>query len=225
MSKELTIRKKELFDNPTPRVPIALVLDTSGSMFGEPIDELNMGVKMFLEEMAGNPYTRTSAEVCIVTFDSYAKCVSDFQNIENQTCDTLYAEGSTSMNDGVNLALDKLSKVKAEFKNSGVEYYQPWMILMTDGAPTQAIDDSSARTTELVNEKKLVVFPVGIGDEADMDELARYSPKTQPLKLQGLKFAEFFEWLSASAVKVSSESQPGDKIKLDLEGLKGWAEL
>ena len=54
MSPNLTIREKELFDNPTPRVPISLVLDISGSMDGEPINELNKGVQQFLKEMKEN---------------------------------------------------------------------------------------------------------------------------------------------------------------------------
>ena len=57
-----------------------------------------------------------------------------------------------------------------------------------------------------------------------MSVLARFSPKRSPMKLQGLKFKEFFEWLSQS-VSVVSQSIPGEKIELDIEGLKGWADL
>ena len=56
MQNKLTIREEDLFNNPVPRVPIALVLDTSSSMTGAPIDELNSGVKMFYEEILNNAY-------------------------------------------------------------------------------------------------------------------------------------------------------------------------
>lgn len=45
-----------------------------------------------------------------------------------------------------------------------------------------------------------------------------------PLKLKGLKFREFFEWLSQS-VSTTSQSIAGESISLDFEGIKGWAEL
>ena len=179
---------------------------------------------MFFEEIESNKYTKSSAELCIVTFDSSARCLYEFQNIERQICPTLVANGSTSMDDGVNLALDKLNIVKDEYKNAGVPYFQPWMVLMTDGAPTQDIYRSTNRTTTMVNENKLVIFPIGIGSNADMGVLSEYSPKRDPLKLKGLNFSSFFEWLSQSVTRVS-QSIPGDKIELDIDGLKGWAEL
>ena len=63
------------------------------------------------------------------------------------------------MDDGVNLALDKLDTAKSEYKDAGVEYYQPWMVLMTDGEPTQDISTSVSRTVQMVNSKKLIIFP------------------------------------------------------------------
>lgn len=57
-----------------------------------------------------------------------------------------------------------------------------------------------------------------------MKVLARFSPKKHPLKLQGLKFREFFSWLSKSVSK-TSQSSPGESVKLDLEGIQDWGEL
>ena len=86
------------------------------------------------------------------------------------------------------------------------------------------LNESINRTVDLINKKKLTIFPIGIGEDADMKELSKFSPKRTPLKLQGLKFREFFAWLSQSVVKVS-QSIPGEKISLDTEGIKGWADL
>ena len=57
-----------------------------------------------------------------------------------------------------------------------------------------------------------------------MDALAALSPKWEPLRLDGLKFQEFFAWLSSS-IKVVSNSTPGDKIKLDVDRIKDWSTL
>ena len=131
------------------------------------------------------------------------------------------------MGEAVNIGLDLLEKRKEEYKDKGVDYYQPWLVLMTDGGPNgdnEELSRAIRRTVDLVNQKKLTVFPIGIGEEADMNVLAEFSPKRSPLKLQGLKFREFFAWLSKSVSK-TSQSTPGETIKLDLEGIKGWGDL
>ena len=131
------------------------------------------------------------------------------------------------MGEAMNMALDLLEKRKNEYKVSGVDYYQPWIGLMTDGKPNGDRSEyarAAQRTCEMINDSKLTIFPIGIGEEADMSALAAFSPKRSPQKLQGLNFREFFAWLSKSVSKVS-QSTPGDKIPLDTDGMKGWAEL
>ena len=65
----------------------------------------------------------------------------------------------------------------------------------------------------MVNTKKLKVFAIAIGKEADMNLLGKLSPRRRPMRLQGMKFKEFFEWLSKSVSRTSS-SQPGEKVQL-----------
>lgn len=221
----LDIGADDLVDNPTPRVPVSLCLDTSGSMGGAPIQELVRGVNLFYDAIDEDNDAHDSAEINIVEFNTAAGLVHDFASIERLSrISSLSASGATAMGAGVNLALDSLEKRKATYSQSGVLYYQPWLVLMTDGAPTDNIDVAVKRVVDLVEAKKLTVFPIGIGSGADMKTLARFSPNRPPLRLDGLKFNEFFEWLSKSVARVS-RSTPGDAVKLDLEGLAGWAEL
>ena len=250
------LRLQDLVDNPTARVPVCLCLDTSYSMgrivggdtkeTGEQvyqdgqmwdivtggisaIEELSEGVKAFYEALRNDEVAQYSAEVCVVTFGGSApQLVVDFANINRQPeLPPLTAEGETPMGEAVNLALDCLGARKKEYQEKGVDYYQPWLVLITDGEPTGDEGELSraiSRTVELVNAKKLVVFPIGIGNKADMDTLARFSPQRTPLHLKDMHFKEFFQWLSQS-VSTTSMSMPGEKIKLDIEGIKSWGEL
>ena len=222
---EEEIGLEDLAENPTPRVPIALVLDTSGSMAGKPIQELNEGVNLFIDEIRNDEYTRYSAEICIITFGGDVKVIQDFTTVDNISYPVFEADGQTPMGVAVLEALERLEGRKAIYKELGMDYYQPWMVLMTDGKPTDDITEAVRRTQELLSQRKLVVFPVAIGPNADIDVLNKFTtPNRIALRLKGLRFREFFMWLSKSVAQVS-RSTPGQKVKLDKEGLKGWAEL
>lgn len=228
MNELMKIGVEDLFDNPTPRVPVVLCLDCSGSMMGEPIKELNAGVKTFYQAINEDEIARFSAEICIVTFGP-VQLGADFATLDvRPQPPVLSASGNTPMGEAVKLSLDSLERRKELYKESGVDYYQPWLVLMTDGKPyggsLELLNQQVNRVTNMVESRKLTVFPIGIGSEADMGTLQRFSPGRSPLRLQGLKFSEFFSWLSKSVSRVS-QSTPGDKVSLDLEGVRGWAEL
>lgn len=222
------IRAADLVENPTPRVPVSLCIDTSGSMSGEKIRELLEGVTLFYDAIDEDDDAHDAAEVSIVAFNSGADLLQEFASIENLERDIgISPSGATHLGEGVNLALDTLETRKALYSDAGVLYYQPWLVLMTDGQPNgdrQALDRAVERVTALVAEKKLVVFPIGIGDDADMDVLGSFSPGRPPMRLKGLSFKEFFEWLSKSVSRVS-QSMPGGEPPLDFGSIRGLEDL
>lgn len=248
------LRIDDLVNNPTARVPICLCLDTSDSMLavegdcvqtGETIfrdgkmwnivtggttrlEELEKGIELFYQAIREDEVAVFSAEICIVTFNNKATCVLDFANIDRQDeIPELEANGDTYMGEGVNLALDLLEKRKKEYQDAGVDYYQPWLVLMTDGEPNgnaTELENAVKRTVNMVNDKKLTVFSIGIGNEADMRVLNRFSPKRKALRLKEMRFGQFFEWLGKSVAR-TSQSMPGENVTLDLKGIEDWGTL
>jgi len=219
----MDIGKNDLADNPTARVPVCVLLDTSESMIGEPIEELNKGVRSFVEELKNDEMTLYSADVCVITFGGYdVELVSDFGPVDDISLRDFVASGMTPMGSAVEMALDLLSNRKEEYKDQMIPYHQPWVVLMTDGQPNDRWQDAAIKLSDLANNKKVVIFPVGIGDDANMDVLRQFSPRREPLKLKGLKFQPFFEWLSAS-ISATSQSIPGEKVPLP--GVSTWSEL
>jgi len=218
---DLEIKLDELTRNPSPRVPVSLCLDTSASMEGTPIVELQDGLKRFFVELLENKGARYNADISVVTFGETAQQLLDFRPIEKQRVPELVASGRTPMGRAVELALDTLELRKREYQIGGLDYYQPWLVLMTDGQPTDDITTAATRVQRLVNDRKLTVYPIGIGPQADLAALAAFSPGRAPFRLQGLAFREFFSWLSQSIVRVSATSV-GDDVQMP--PVKGWSE-
>jgi len=212
----------DLIENPTPRCACMLVLDVSHSMEGQKIAELNEGVKQFLREVRDDEFARYSIELGVITFGGEVKEQLPLGPLP-ELCADFPAFGNTPMGEAVNIAVDALKKRKVEYREKGVSYYQPWLVLMTDGMPTDHYATAAENLREMADRKEVVVFGIGVGDECGMDVLTEFCPENRPpKKLSGLKFNEFFAWLSQSMSRVS-QSTPGTKT--DLPSTTGWESI
>ena len=131
----------------------------------------------------------------------------------------------TMMTKGIDLALNEIEKRKQSYRDNGIDYYRPWLFLITDGEPTEsqkAVDEMAKKLKDADSQKKGAPFSVGVED-ADMEILVRISPR-RPLMLKGLGFSSMFVWLSHSMSRVS-RSRTEDEITLDTDGLKDWAAI
>ena len=208
-------------NNPATRCPVALVLDTSTSMSGAPIKQLNEGLRLFIEQVQKDEIASFSVELICITFGSIPEISLPFTNVSDIAAPPqLSTSGCTSMGAAITLALQQLEERKAALKKSGIPYYQPWLVLMTDGAPTDSVQEATRRVHKLSGERKLAFFGIGVGDSVDMNVLGDICPSNRPPRLlKGLDFRGFFEWLSRSVGTVS-RSAPGQQVQLPPTG--GW---
>ncbi len=206
-------------DNPEPRCPCVLLLDTSGSMYGRPIQELNEGIRTFKQELMSDPLATKRVEIAVITFGPVT-VDNSFQTVPFFQPPSLTATGDTPIGAAITAAIDLITKRKQEYKSHGVAYYKPWIILITDGAPTDSWATAARMVKEGEDSKAFAFFAIGV-EGADFATLKQISVR-EPLKLKGLMFREFFMWLSASMKMVSSKN-PGSNIKLIPPS--GWSEL
>ncbi|MFT6223968.1 MAG: hypothetical protein ACJA1F_001814 [Paracoccaceae bacterium] len=211
----------EFAENTEPRCACILLLDTSSSMGGVPISQLNEGLKAFQNEIKEDSLASKRVEVAIVSFGPVT-VEQDFVSAIDFNAQSLEAQGTTPMGAAVETAVRMLKERKATYKTNGTHYYRPWVFLITDGAPTDNIQEATALIHAGEADKSLMFFPIGI-EGADMNALKQMSVR-EPLKMKGLMFREFFLWLSASLGSVS-QSSPGDLVALTnpTEGPEGWA--
>jgi uncharacterized protein YegL len=119
------------------------------------------------------------------------------------------ASGNTPMGAALDLGLDQVMARKQSYKDAGLEYFRPWLFVITDGAPTDPgrFEAAANRVRDAESKNGVTVFAVGV-QGADIGTLAKLSTVREPVMLDGLKFVEMFKWLSAS-MSVVSQSSPG----------------
>ena len=205
--------------NPEPRVPCLLLLDVSVSMRGRPLQELNEGLQAFRDELASDSLAMQRVEVGIVTFGP-VQIVTPFTTAGAFYPPTLTEQGDTPLGEAIRVGLEMIEQRKSEYRAAGLPAFRPWCFLITDGGPTDEWKSAAAAVREAEANKKVAFFAVGV-QGARMDILSQISVR-QPLALDGLKFRELFQWLSAS-MKSVSQSTPGTEVALIAPS--GWASV
>jgi uncharacterized protein YegL len=223
MLDQLPFGTNSFAENPEPRVPCILLLDTSGSMIGTPISELNAGLLVYKDELAADSLASKRVEVAIVTFGGHVQTVCDFTTAEQFFPPTLQGSGETPMGAAIRQAIDMLQDRKQVYRSNGIAFYRPWLFLITDGAPTDEWKSAAERVRQGEASKAFSFFAVGV-EGADFDTLKQLSVR-EPLRLKGLRFRDLFQWLSNSQQSVS-RSSPGDAVLLPNPTTPGgWASI
>ena len=185
------------------RLPVYLLLDTSGSMMGEPIEAVKNGVQMMVHSLRQNPQAIETAFVSIITFDSEAKQLIPLTDLASfQTVD-LKAAGTTALGAALSLLANKLENevTKTTLEQKGD--WKPIVFIMTDGVPT---DDWQAGFQKLKAVKKGLIVGCAAGNNADDKVLKEIADQVVRLSnTDADSIGKFFQWVSASIATTSTK--------------------
>jgi len=196
-----------------PHLACALLLDTSGSMTGQPINSLNQALQDFKEKVSMDEMAQKRVDIAIIEFNSQVRVVQDFTPILQMQPITLQATGSTAMGEGINTAIDMVKERNRFYSGLGTPCFKPWIFMITDGASTDSIEDAIRRIQEEERKGshgKLKFFALGVSGY-DKETLFRLTNRV--MELRDTNFSGIFNWMSESMVAISV-SRVGDEAPL-----------
>ena len=194
-------------------VACVFLVDTSGSMFGEPIDQLNEGIKKFKEELLQNNDKETSAciDVAIISFGPDVKLVQDFVPASEMKTPTLEADGGTPMGKAIDLALKIINKRKETYNQYGTPYFRPWIFCITDGEPNDDYKEAVEMLKESESKKHVLAYCVGV-ENFNRNIMSEIFNAKRIFELRDTNFSSMFEFVSNSLSSMrnsDSSARPG----------------
>ena len=194
------------------RLPVYLLLDTSGSMYGEPIEAVKNGVQTLISSLRSDPYALETAYISVITFDSSAKQVTPLTELAAFQQPNIDAGGCTALGEALALLSERadaeVTKTTAEQKGD----WRPLVFIMTDGEPT---DDLNRGLNEYKNRKFGMVVACAAGQGANTNTLKQITENVVQLDTaDSATIKAFFKWVSAS-ISTSSKSVENGGINLE----------
>ncbi len=203
-------------------LPVYLLLDTSGSMEGAPIESVRNGLEQFQTEVSSDPFARDSVKVGVITFSSDAQLVTGgLVPVASFQPPYLTASGATRLDLAFRVLLDSMEKDVTKAIIGGQKGdWKPVVFILTDGRPTDENGNETDRLWRPAREAVInrpkgqirpsVIVAVGCGTNVEDNTLKSISTGTAfKMGTNEAAFVALFQYLSQS---ITQSVQPGGNV-------------
>ncbi|MBC9228311.1 VWA domain-containing protein [bacterium SPL81] len=198
------------------RLPVYILLDTSGSMRGEPIHSVNVGLQSMLSALRQDPYALESVYLSIITFDLEAKIYLPLTPLDQVQFAEIQAPsaGATFMGAALELLAECVNQQMQTSTTDEKGDWRPLLFIMTDGSPSDIY--AYQQVIPVIQQFNFAsIVACAAGPKAKQEHLLQLTDKVVVLDtMDAASFAGFFKWVSASVVAGSSSAGISGSISL-----------
>lgn len=201
-------------------LPIFILADTSGSMRGEKINELNLALREMLTALNAADDIRGKFQLSVITFGGEVKLVQPLKDITGLSLSELTAAGNTPMGQ----AFETVQEMIEDREIVTSRAYTPTIVLISDGIPTDCSEEMYRRKNYFDWEPlknlhsgeraaKCQRLALGIGDDADTEMLKAFidNPDVPVIRTKDASgIAKFFRWVTMSTVARMHSVNPNE---------------
>jgi uncharacterized protein YegL len=183
------------------RLPVYLLVDCSGSMVGEPIAAMEIGIRALLGELRNDPQAMDTVWLSIIIFNSFADQIIPLTDINEFREPDLEAGGSTALGEAITLLAERIDEEVHKTSDDQKGDWKPLVFVFTDGDPT---DDWEKPVDDFHVSGRASVIACGAGPEVDITKLKRLSKTVVQLHdTQPGTLSAFMKWVTASVTMTS----------------------
>lgn len=201
-------------------LPIIVLADTSGSMRGNKIDELNLSLRDMVSTLRGADDIRGKFQLAVVSFGEHVRLVQPLRDIEDIELPELSASGRTPLGQ----AIERVKEMIEDKEVISSRAYTPTIVLISDGMPTDCTEEMCERGNysewqplrDLCTDGRSARcqrLALGIGEDADLNMLKAFigNPSIPVIRVKDSSdILKFFRWVTMSTVARINSVRPDD---------------
>lgn len=198
------------------RLPVFILLDTSGSMRGEPIESVRVGLETLLASLRADPFALESVFLSLITYDREARCVVPLTGIDDFVLPKIEVPDSGPTHTGAALKMlcDEVDKNIIKSSKDRKGDWKPLLFIMTDGKPSD-IQLYREMIPEIKKRNFASIIPLAAGMKASAEPLKLLADEVYSLQtMDEAEFRKFFQWVSASIAAGNQSMGAVDELVL-----------
>lgn len=179
-------------------LPVYILIDTSGSMKGEPIESVKVGLADMVATLRQDPYALETVCISIITFDREVSQVLPLTELENLQLPNIQTPdaGPTHLGKALKMLCDKIG---VEVKKGTPEQkgdWRPLLFVLTDGKPSD-IQDYNQIIPKVKSLNFANIVACAAGPKANVEPLQLLTDQVFRLDtMDATSFKKFFVWVS-----------------------------
>ena len=194
------------------RLPIYFLVDVSESMVGEPIEQVQNGMRTIIQELRVDPYALETVCLSIITYNSKAEQILPLTEVYKLQVPELVAKGRSAMGEALLLLSERIDNEVVKTTPEQKGDWKPLLFLLSDGGYSGPI----AKPIEEFKKRKFaVVVACAAGDKSHIDVLRRITNNVIKISTtETQNILAYFKWISSSISTTSTkiENSGNDEV-------------